>query len=84
VVVVVRYDSVRKYTLVNTTCKYQTKLLEHLEVIFHPEDGGNMALRNVGVLPQRYAISCRENLELKHHHENLKSRIWKERLKTKS
>jgi len=37
----------------------------------HPEDGGSMDLRNVGILQQKYST---EDLDLKHHHhESLKT-----------
>jgi hypothetical protein len=40
------------------------------------EDGGSMDLRNVGILPQHYAASHTEDLDLKHHRrESFKTRI---------
>jgi len=29
---------------------------------FHPEDGGNMSIRNVGILPHHYTVSQRTRI----------------------
>jgi hypothetical protein len=39
----------------------------------HPEDGGSMVLRNVGILPQHHTASQPRNFDLNHHRKSLKA-----------